>query len=187
MPLRQVDAVTLKGWIERGEAVVVDVREPSEHASECIDGAVLLPLGGVSKRALPDAAGKKLVIHCRSGGRSSNACAKLLAEDPSLEIYNLEGGIGAWAASGLAVKCTGKKCLQLDRQVQLIVGSSVLAGSLLGYFVNPIFFLLSGFFGAGLTFAGITGFCGLAVMLAKMPWNQQGAKGCAPVTSCAVR
>jgi rhodanese-related sulfurtransferase len=187
MPLYQVDAVTLADWLKRDEAVVVDVREPSEHASECIQGAVLLPLGSVSKQALPDTQGKKLVIHCRSGGRSGNACAKLLAEDPALEIYNLEGGIGAWQAAGLAVKCAGKKCLPLDRQVQLIVGLSVLTGSLLGYFVNPLFFVLSGFFGAGLTFAGITGFCGLALMLAKMPWNQQGAPACVPVKSCMVR
>lgn len=184
MPLLQVDAKTLREWLGSGEAVVVDVREPVEHASECIEGAVLLPLSQVSKQTLPDVKGKKLVIHCRSGGRSGSACQKLLAEDPTLEIYNLEGGIAAWIQSGLAVKCSaGKKILPLDRQVQLTVGLSVLVGSLLGYFVNPAFFLLTAFFGAGLTFAGLTGVCGLAMVLAKMPWNQQ----CAVKTSCMVR
>jgi hypothetical protein len=59
----------------------------------------------------------------------------------------------------------------------------VLIGSLLAYFVNPLFFLMTGFFGAGLTFAGLSGFCGLAVLMAKMPWNQSVGK----VTTCRVK
>ncbi|MFH0001760.1 thiosulfate sulfurtransferase YgaP, partial [Pseudomonas aeruginosa] len=43
----------------------------------------------------------------------------------------------------------------------------------LGYTVNSGFFLLSGFVGAGLLFAGISGFCGMARLLDKMPWNQR--------------
>ncbi len=174
MPLKTVDAKTLKNWLDNSQAVLIDVREPAEHSAESIKGAKLLPLGGIKKSALPDCAGKKLVIHCRKGGRGGSACEKLLAEDPELEIYNLEGGIEAWRSVGLAVKSSGKAFLPLDRQVQLIIGISVLAGSVLGYFVNPLFFLLTGFFGAGLTFAGLTGFCGLALLMAKMPWNQKG-------------
>ncbi|MCI1294357.1 MAG: DUF2892 domain-containing protein, partial [Acetobacter sp.] len=60
----------------------------------------------------------------------------------------------------------------LDRQVQLIIGLLVLTGSLLGFFVSPWYFLLTGFFGAGLTVAGLTGFCGLARVVAHAPWNR---------------
>ncbi len=172
MPLIEIDAKTLKSWIENGEALVLDVREPAEHASQKIEGATLLPLGQCCKSTLPDTQGKKLVIHCKSGMRGASACKKLLEEDPTLDIYHLQGGINAWEAYGERVVCSGKKIVPLDRQVQLVVGLSVLIGSLLGYFVNPLFFLLSGFFGAGLTFAGLTGFCGLARVLAKMPYNQ---------------
>lgn len=179
MALKTVDANTLKRWLDSGEAVLVDVREPAEHAAEKIPGAVLMPLAGVSKRTLPACAGKKLVIHCLKGGRGGSACQKLLAEDPALEIYNLEGGISAWREAGFGVACGGKKILPLDRQVQLTVGVLLLTGSVLGYFVSPAFFLLTGLIGAGLTVAGLTGFCGLARIMAAMPWNRGGK-----VTSC---
>jgi len=173
MPLKSIDANTLQTWLNTGEAVLVDVREPAEHAAESIQGATLLPLGSISKIALPAHANKKLVIHCRKGGRGGTACQKLLAEDPNLDIYNLEGGIDAWSAAGLTIASSGKSFLPLDRQVQLTIGLCVLAGSLLGYFISPVFFLFTGFFGIGLTFAGLTGFCGLALLMAKMPWNQR--------------
>ncbi len=177
MSLKTVDAKTLKQWLDNGEAVLVDVREPAENKAESIEGAALLPLSTISKASLPNYSGKKLVIHCRKGGRGGSACEKLLAEDPSLEIYNLEGGISAWADAGYSIKSSGKFFLPLDRQVQLTIGICVLTGSLLGYFVSTKFFLLTGFFGAGLTFAGLTGFCGLAMLLAKMPWNQTKTSG----------
>lgn len=184
MAIKTIDATTLKNWLDKGDAVVVDVREPAENSAESISGATLLPLAGITKTALPEAHGKKLVIHCRSGKRSTSACEKLIAEDPELEIYNLEGGISAWAEAGHAVKTSGKFFLPLDRQVQLTIGLGVLIGSLLAYFVNPLFFLITGFFGAGLTFAGLSGTCGLAMVIAKMPWNQSCGKN---TTSCCVK
>jgi len=183
MPIRNVDPATLKRWMDTDQAVVVDVREPAEHAAESISGTTLLPLGRVTKNALPKTAGKKLVIHCRSGQRSINACEKLLEEDPNFEVYNLEGGISAWGGMGHDVASSGKSFLPLDRQVQLTIGFGVLSGSLLAYFVSPLFFLLTGVFGTGLMFAGLSGFCGLARVIAKMPWNQS-ARG---ATSCCVK
>lgn len=173
MALRTVDAKTLKQWLEACEAVLVDVREPAEHAAENIQGTTLLPLSGVSKSALPDCANKKLVIHCRKGGRGGSACEKLLEEDPTLDIYNLEGGIEAWRAAGLTVVSSGKAFLPLDRQVQLTIGLLLMTGSLLGHFFTPALFLLTGLIGAGLMIAGATGFCGLALLMARMPWNQR--------------
>jgi rhodanese-related sulfurtransferase len=177
MTLKTIDANTLKQWLEKREAVLVDVREPAEYAAENIQGATLLPLGSIRKSSLPDCLGKKLVIHCRKGGRGGSACEKLLAEDPNLDIYNLEGGIEAWRAAGLTVASSGKAFLPLDRQVQLAIGLLLITASLLGYFLTPVFFLLTGLIGAGLTIAGVTGFCGLALLMARMPWNQCAASG----------
>ena len=63
--------------------------------------------------------------------------------------------------------------LPLMRQVQIAAGSLALLGVILGYTVSSIFFLLSGFVGAGLILAGVTGFCGMARLLDKMPWNRR--------------
>ncbi len=173
MPIKTIDANTLKHWMEAGEAVVVDVREPAEHAAENIPGAKLIPLATINKSILPEYSGKKLVIHCRSGKRSTNACEKLLTEDPNLEIYNLEGGISAWGALGNELKISGKLFIPLDRQVQLTIGILLILCSILGYMITPLLFILTGLIGIGLTIAGITGFCGLSKVVAKMPWNQK--------------
>jgi len=101
MSVQTIDAPTLKLWLEQDEVVVVDVREPMEHEAENIAEAMLIPLGAITKSALPEIGnGRKLVLHCRSGKRSQYACEQLLQEDPSLEIYNLEGGILEWIARG---------------------------------------------------------------------------------------
>lgn len=182
MSVKNIDAKTLKKWLENNEAVVIDVREPAEHEAEKISGSNLLPLASICKSVLPSCGNKKLVLHCRGGKRSLSACQKLISEDPNLEIYNLEGGISAWSAEGCETKTSGKFFLPLDRQVQLTIGLGVLIGSILGYLVSPNFFLFSGFFGAGLIFAGLSGYCGLAIIMAKMPWN----KGCQKISSCSI-
>ncbi len=184
MAIKNINAATLKTWLDNKEAIVVDVREPSEHAAEKISDANLVPLSTLNKKSLPQCENKKLVIHCRSGKRSQAACEKLLAEDANLEIYNLEGGISSWAAAGHEVKSSGKFFLPLDRQVQVTVGLGILSGSLLSYFVNPSFIFLPIIFGTGLIFAGLSGYCGLAMLIAKMPWNQKSGQ---MITSCSIK
>ncbi len=172
MSVKNIDAKTLKKWLENNEVVVIDVRESAEHEAEKISGSNLLPLANVCKNTLPKYEDKKIVLHCRGGKRSLSACQKLISEDPDLEIYNLEGGILAWIAAGCETKISSKFFLPLDQQVQLTIGLGVLIGSIFGYFISPNFLLLSGFFGAGLIFAGLSGYCGLAVLMSKMPWNK---------------
>jgi rhodanese-related sulfurtransferase len=172
MSVKNIDAKTLKKWLENNEVVIIDVREPAEHEAAKISGSNLLPVASICKDLLPQCRNKKLVLHCHSGKRSSNACQKLISEDPNLEIYNLEGGISAWNDAQYEIQSSGKFFLPLDRQVQLTIGLGVFSGSFLGYLVSPVFFLLSGFFGAGLIFAGLSGYCGLAILMAKMPWNK---------------
>ena len=156
MPISQVNAETVKQWLDNGEAVLIDVREPGEHAAQHIDGAMLHPLGKVCCDELPDTAGKKVVLHCARGKRSAMACQKLLAEDDSLQLYNLEGGISAWGAQGLPVNSNGKRLLPLDRQVQLTIGVILVIASLMGYDGTPSgWFTLTGLVGIGLTIAGL--------------------------------
>lgn len=172
MLIKNIDAKTLERWLNNDEAILIDVREPAEHEAQKISGSTLIPLSNISKDSLPKNIDKKLVIHCQGGKRSQLACQKLLNEDANLEIYNLQGGILSWIEGGCKINISNKFFLPLDRQVQLTIGLGVFLGSLLGYLVSPKFLLLSGFFGIGLIFAGLSGYCGLAVFMAKMPWNR---------------
>lgn len=181
MTIKNIDAKTLKKWLENDEAIVIDVREPAEHESLKIINSKLVPLSQICKNQLPEISSKKLVLHCHGGRRSLSACNKILSEDSELEIYNLEGGISAWKNEGFSVETSDKFFLPLDRQVQLAIGCGVFFGSILGFFVNQLFFLLPIFFGAGLIFASLTGYCGLAVLIGKMPWNKSKN-----ITSCKI-
>ena len=112
------------------------------------------------------------MTYCRSGRRSADACQQLLAENPTLTVSTLVGGIEAWEQAGFPIQRSGQAVLPLDRQTQVVAGAMALTGTLLGTFVQPLFYVLPGFVGAGLMFAGLTGWCGMAKLLAKMPWNQ---------------
>ncbi len=103
MQIKTVDAQTLQEWLKNNEAVLVDVREPKEHAEKNIPAATLIPLGSLCEAALPDITGKKLVLHCGGGGRGGRACEKILTENPHLDVYNLSGGVRSWAAAGYAI------------------------------------------------------------------------------------
>ncbi len=95
-----VDPETLRGWIEAGEAVVVDVREPHEYAMAHIEGTALIPLSAFDLAAIPAHDGKKLVIHCASGVRCGMASQQLLASGYTGQIHRLAGGIEAWYHAG---------------------------------------------------------------------------------------
>lgn len=172
MPIKKIDASTLKKWMDTGEAVVLDVREPAEHRSQKIQGSHNISHAMVTKDKLPFEEGKKLVLHCHSGRRSTVACENLLKSNPELELYELEGGITSWVANSYNTESTGKSIIPVDRQVQVTIGFLIILFSLLTFFVNKsfVFFVLA--FGCGLLFAGLSGTCMLALLLAKMPWNQ---------------
>jgi rhodanese-related sulfurtransferase len=172
MPLNLISPIEAKKLLDENKAIIIDVREPAEYESECIKDAKLIPVAEICKEKLPNTKGKKIIIHCRGGKRGGTACEKLLSEDASLEIYNIEGGISAWASSGLPTQKGGRNILPLDRQVQLTIGLSVLLGSLLAYFVDINFIIIPAFFGSGLIFAALTGTCALGLVIAKMPWNK---------------
>jgi len=152
-------------------ALLLDVRTPAEFEEAHISGSVLHPLGRLDPMEVEKrAAGKtQCVIICQSGRRAAQAAEKLrMSPLPDLRV--MEGGLAAWEAAGLPL-ARGQKMMSLERQVRIAAGALVLAGALLGYFVNPSWIALSGFVGAGLIFAGITDTCGMGMLLARMPWN----------------
>ena len=169
--MKTINAEELKNRLDKDEILLIDVREPAEHRTECIDGSCLIPLGEISLEKLPSKS-RPIVVHCHSGKRSENAYKKLLTQDPSLEIYSLEGGIMAWRQAGFKIKKSGSNILPIDRQTQLTAGFLAFSGTILGTFINHHFYIVPGFVGLGLMFAGVTGWCGMAKLLAKMPWNK---------------
>jgi rhodanese-related sulfurtransferase len=152
--------------------IFVDVREPAEFNTVHIENSKLHPVGNIHADHMSDYAGKTVVVYCQKGMRGQKACEKILKDNPSADIVNLSGGIEGWQQAGFSVKKGESNVLPLDRQVQITIGSFVLCFALLGYFVNPNFGLGAAFMGAGLLFAGISGFCGLARVMALMPWNK---------------
>ena len=78
-----------------------------------------------------------------------------------------------WKQAGLITQEDTSQPLPLMRQVQIAAGLLTLCGVVLGFTLSSGFFLLSGFVGAGLLFAGLTGFCGMARLLKVMPWNRR--------------
>lgn len=73
---------------------------------------------------------------------------------------------------GYQLSLTAHSPLVLLRQVQIVAGVLILFGVVLGSLVSPVFYGVSGFVGAGLLFAGVTGFCGMARVLALLPYNR---------------
>ena len=116
--------------------------------------------------------GADVVVVCRTGVRATIAVENLARAGRRARV--LEGGVLAWRRAKLPMR-EGRKRLPIDRQVQLIAGLMVLTGVALGVLVNPWLLGIAAFFGAGLTFAGATGTCGLALVLMRMPWNRTAA------------
>jgi rhodanese-related sulfurtransferase len=169
--LHKLSPQQVRERIGDGRAVLVDIREPDEFARSHVRGAQSQPLSTWEKAHLsldPDA---EVIFTCRSGMRTAGACDRLAAR-VSGDAFLLDGGLDAWAKAGLPVETNADAPMEIMRQVQIAAGSLVLIGVLLGFLVGPLWFGLSAFVGAGLTFAGLSGFCGMARLLMLAPWNR---------------
>lgn len=169
--LTKIDPKSVADGLKADKFHLIDIREPDEYAREHIGGAVSIPLSRVEQADVKLEAGRTAVFHCKSGMRTEANCAKLAARVDG-DALILEGGLDAWKKAGLPVKDNAKAPLPMNRQVQITAGTLVLAGALIGTFVHPAGYALSGFIGAGLIFAGVSGWCGMANVLAVMPWNR---------------
>jgi len=172
MTLPTVTPEQARRLIEEG-AILIDIREADEHARERIPGAHHLALSRLDEADLAVHQGKPVIFHCRSGVRTMSNAGRLadrLGSD--CDAFVVEGGLDAWRKAGLPVAADRRAPLELQRQVQIGAGSLAFFGTLLGLTVSPWFFAIPLFVGGGLTVAGLTGFCGMALLLMRAPWNR---------------
>lgn len=170
--LNKIDAQKAKALIDSGAAILVDIRESDEFAREHVPGAHHVPLSGFSPSDFPQDRQKVAIFHCASGARTAEAAPRILGTGFA-EVYMLDQGLSGWKKAGLQTVINRKAPISIQRQVQITAGMMVLIGVVLGFTASPWFFALSGFVGAGLTFAGLSGTCAMASLLAFMPWNRR--------------
>jgi rhodanese-related sulfurtransferase len=173
MSLPTISPARAAEMLRNGEALLVDVREADERARAHIPGSAHLPLSRLAEAELALQQGRPVIFHCASGARTAQAASALGARAGACEAYVVEGGLAAWRSAGLPVHENRRAPLPLMRQVQITAGAMVVAGVALGALLTPAFYGLAGFVGAGLVFAGVTGNCPLARLLAAMPWNRR--------------
>jgi rhodanese-related sulfurtransferase len=161
----------LRARLDRGDSVeLLDVREFPEFAAGRIAGSRLIPLGELERRAGEISTDKTVVCICRSGKRSAQAAGKLAALGRN-NLSCLDGGLLAWEEAGLPVEKDARAPWSLERQVRFTAGLLVLVGLGLSL-IWPAAVGLSWFVGAGLVFAALTDWCGMGLLLSKMPWNK---------------
>lgn len=172
--LTPIAPADLAARLHAGAATLIDIREPDEFAREHIAGAVSLPISQLEKGKLHVEPQGAVVFHCRSGMRTQTHCARLagLVEG---EAFMLDGGMEAWKRAGLAMKTDSKAPLEINRQVQITVGALLLASVAGAVLLDPLFVAVPALLGAGLLFAGVSGWCGMANLLALAPWNRRAA------------
>ena len=186
---RTISPQELDGLRRAGKEIeLIDVRTPAEFREIHVDFARNVPLDRLDSKAIQAErtrhADQPLYVVCRSGSRGKQACEKLLAAGLG-DVVNVEGGTLACEAAGMPM-VRGKKAISLERQVRIAAGFLVLVGAVLAMTVHPYFAGLSAFVGAGLMFAGITDTCGMAMILARMPWNQVASNANSSGTACRI-
>jgi rhodanese-related sulfurtransferase len=155
----------------RGEAVLVDVRTPSEYAAGHVPRAVNVSMEEIESRLEDLNPHSSIVLICQSGGRARLAAALLQAHRRDVTV--LDGGTNEWVHAGFPLVVSAKTRWALERQVRLIAGLLVLLGSILAVGVNPHWVYLPWLVGLGLAFAAITDICPMASLLCKAPWNRR--------------
>jgi rhodanese-related sulfurtransferase len=158
---------------------LLDVRTPGEFASAHVPGAKQVPLDDLDAAAFLQMRGgnnEPVYVLCQTGGRARKAIEKFRCAGFERCVL-VEGGTQAWIDAGLPVDRGESRVLPLMRQVQIAVGSISAIGAALALSVDARFAIIPLVTGCGLLFAGLTGFCGLALLLAQMPWNRSAKCG----------
>ncbi len=148
---------------------IIDVRNPDEFVAERLARAECVPLGQLMASVTDWDRNEPLLLVCKAGMRAGQAVEKLEAAGFT-RVGLLEGGMDACKREGVEV-IVDRKRIPLYRQVMIVAGLLLLAGLGLS-FVHPAFIFVDWFVAAGLVFGGATGYCPMALLLAKMPWNQ---------------
>jgi len=182
-----VTPAELQQLAQSGDIDLLDVRTPAEFVTAHVPGARSVPLNTLDAAAFLKAHGgqsKPIYVLCQTGGRARKAIEKF--ERAGFDgCVLVEGGTQAWMDARLPVIRGVGKTLPLMRQVQITVGLISATGAALALAIHPLFALLPLLTGCGLLFAGLTGTCGLALLLAKMPWNT--ATACDSGSCCSAK
>lgn len=172
--IKTITPTDIRKLVQTGYAIeLIDVRTPAEFREIHAVGAQNIPLDEIDpENVLRNRRSEcePLYFICRSDSRAKKACEAFHAIGYT-NVVNVAGGTIAWDDLNLPV-VRGKKTISLERQVRIAAGSLVVLGVILGWLVHPWLTGIAAFVGAGLVFAGVTDTCGMAMMLAKMPWNQ---------------
>jgi rhodanese-related sulfurtransferase len=178
MAINFITTTECKRLMETGQPLhILDVRTPVEFARIHAVGARLMPLDELDPAAVSSERGdsqEPILVICQSGGRAAKACERLQLSGLN-QVYCIEGGTAAWEKMGLPVERGDTKVISLERQVRIGAGSLVLLGLALAWAIHPAFLAIPVIVGAGLVFAGITDYCGMAMVLGKMPRNKRAA------------
>lgn len=170
--MKQCSVSALREQMAADRTTLIDVREWPEFAAGRVAGSRLLPLGEIPARAAEiDRSGSVYVI-CRTGRRSAEAVAQLEAMGFDNAI-NVTGGFEAWRKEGFPFERDERAPWSIERQVRFTAGLLVLTGVLLSVFVHPYFIALSGLVGFGLAFTATIDWCGMGILISKMPWNRR--------------
>jgi len=170
--IKKISAEQFRACQKDPEHCVIDVRDRAEYAAGS-EAQVCWPLNEINSSTLSSFVkeqkldpNKTVVLLCARGMRANQAAEKLRPLIPN-PIAVVEGGHAALAeASGV------KQPMSIERQVRIAAGSMVLIGIIGSYVIHPGFIFISAFMATGLIFAGITDWCGLGLLMMKMPWNK---------------
>jgi len=173
--MQTITASALAHMQQQGVVNLIDVRTPAEFGATHAKGATNIPLDRLDPSSLAYCNGNTVYFICKSGIRAQKAMEKL-AESGFSNMVQVEGGTDAWVKAKLPVQ-KGQKALGLEQQVRLIVGGMALTGAGIVLAGQPMGLALVAFMGLGMVYAGITDTCGMAMVLAKAPWNR-GASAC---------
>lgn len=156
---------------------ILDVRTAAEVKAAGLADALHIPLHELSASRLREEIeksgknGARVYLLCQGGKRAEMAADQLRGQVDA-ELVIIEGGMNAVKQSNLEITKAARKVIPLERQIRIAAGLLVISGVALGTWVNPAFYGLSAFVGAGLTFAGITDICPMGMLIAKAPWNK---------------
>lgn len=172
-PYQQITAAELAALEQQDQKLfLVDVRTTAEFSGKNVKGSQCWPLqdieDGRGDVTAPEAT--PMYLLCASGKRSQMA-AEVLSQKITNPLYVVSDSIAGCERAGFDIN-KDKGVISLERQVRIVAGSLVMLGVAIGALVNPMGYALSAFVGAGLTFSGVTDTCGMAILLAKMPWNR---------------
>jgi rhodanese-related sulfurtransferase len=171
---RSVSPAQLCLVLAAGSAIeLIDVRTPPEFTNAHVPGARLIPLTDLDVAAYlkQHPPGRPVYVLCQAGGRAKKAIERFESAG-CFDCVLVEGGTQAWMDAGLPVDRGAGRVLPLMRQVQIVVGALSAIGASLALLTSPWFALVPLIMGCGLLFAGLTGACGMAIVLARMPWNR---------------